>query len=163
MLLDLDLLSETCYNHSRKVERDLYLKKMSPSDIFPTENCFGWTYFESAFILSIVQIVLAFLSSFLAGYILITVRVRSHFTVTLTLNSFSNKEILLDILSDTGEDSKLVHRRICTKVDASIFLTFPRRVRATSMTQRRVENTRVHFGANSPVDKFRVLACIGLS
>ena len=28
---------------------------------------------------------------------------------------------------------------------------FFRRVLATSMTQRRVENTRVHFGANSPV------------
>lgn len=75
------MLSETCYNHSRQVERDLYLKIISPSDIFPTENCFGWTYFESAFILSIVQIVLAFLSSFLAGYILITVRVRSRFTI----------------------------------------------------------------------------------
>ena len=70
---------------------------------------------------------------------------------------------LKSILTDTSEDSKLVHRRICTKVYASIFLFFFRRVRATSMTQRRVENTRVHFGANSPVDKFRVLACIGLS
>ena len=28
---------------------------------------------------------------------------------------------------------------------------FSRHVRATSMTQRRVENTRVHFGVNSPV------------
>ena len=31
------------------------------------------------------------------------------------------------------------------KVDASIFFFFFRRVRATSMIQRRVENTRVHF------------------
>ena len=42
---------------------------------------------------------------------------------------------------------------------------FFRRVRATSMTQRRVENTRVHFGANSPVSvkirKLKVLI-IGL-
>ena len=35
-------------------------------------------------------------------------------------------------LSDTGEDSKLVHRRKRPKVD-------------TSMTQRRVENTRIHL------------------
>ena len=54
-------------------------------------------------------------------------------------------------LTDTSEDSKLVHRRICTKVYASIFFSFFRRVRATSVTQRRVKNTRVHFGANSPV------------
>ena len=26
---------------------------------------------------------------------------------------------------------------------------------------KKEENTRVYFGANSPVDKFRVLACIG--
>ena len=39
---------------------------------------------------------------------------------------------------DTSENSKLVHRRICTKVDASIFFSFFRRVRATSMTPRRV-------------------------
>ena len=31
------------------------------------------------------------------------------------------------------------------------FLLFFRRVRATSMTQRRVEHTRIHLGANSPV------------
>ena len=48
------------------------------------------------------------------------------------------------IVTDTGEGSKLFHRRIWPKVDASIFFFF-RRVRATSMTQRRVENTRVHF------------------
>ena len=53
-------------------------------------------------------------------------------------------------LNDTGEDSKLVHRRKGPKVDATIFLFF-RRVRATSMTQRRVENTRVHFWKFLPV------------
>ena len=54
-------------------------------------------------------------------------------------------------LTDTGEDSKFVHRRKRPKVDASIFLLFFRRVRATSMTQHRVENTRVHFWTFSPV------------
>ena len=38
-----------------------------------------------------------------------------------------------------------------SKSGREYFLLFFRRVRATSMTQRRVENTRVHFGANSPV------------
>ena len=55
------------------------------------------------------------------------------------------------ILTDRREESKLVHRRKRSKMDASIFFFFFRRVRATSMTQRRVENTRVHFGVNSPV------------
>ena len=59
---------------------------------------------------------------------------------------------IMNALTDTGEDSKLVHRRKRPKVDASIFLLlFFRRVRATSMTQRRVENTRVHFWTYSPV------------
>ena len=49
-------------------------------------------------------------------------------------------------LTDTGGDSKLVHRRKGPKVDGLF-----RRVRATSMTQRRVENTRVHFWTFSPV------------
>ena len=31
------------------------------------------------------------------------------------------------------------------------FHLFFQRLRATSMTHRRVENTRVHFGANSPL------------
>jgi len=61
------------------------------------------------------------------------------------------EQLCCHVLTDTSEDSKLVYRRICTKVDASIFFPFFRRVRATSMTQRRVENTRVHFGTNSPV------------
>ena len=46
------------------------------------------------------------------------------------------------VLTDTGEDSKLVH---------SFLLFFFRRVRATIMTQRRVGNTRVHFWTSSPV------------
>ena len=49
------------------------------------------------------------------------------------------------------EDSKLIHRQKRPKVDPSIFFSFFRRVRATSMTQRRVENTRVHFWTFSPV------------
>ena len=49
------------------------------------------------------------------------------------------------------EDSKLVPTRKRPKVDASIFLLFFRRVRATNMSQRRVENTRVHFWTFSPV------------
>ena len=54
-------------------------------------------------------------------------------------------------LTDKGEDSRLVHRRKRSEVDASIFVFFFRRVRATSMTQRRVEKTRVHFWMLSPV------------
>ena len=64
--------------------------------------------------------------------------------------------MLTSNLTDTSEDSKLVHRQICTKVDATIFFSFfstPKSDEYESycMTQRRVENTRVHFGANSPV------------
>ena len=53
-------------------------------------------------------------------------------------------------LTNSGEDSKLFHRQKRPKVD-TLFSSFFRRVRATSMTQRRVENTRVHFWTNSPV------------
>ena len=49
--------------------------------------------------------------------------------------------------TDTGEESKIVHMGKRPKVGASIF----RRVRATSMTQRRVEISRVHFWTFSPV------------
>ena len=75
------------------------------------------------------------------------------YEVLAKFNVLSNYEIYLVvfILTDTGEDSKLVHRRKRPKVDASIFLLFFGRVRATSMTQRRVENTRVHFWTFSPV------------
>ena len=54
-------------------------------------------------------------------------------------------------LTYTGEDSKLVHRRKRPKVDTLFFSLFFRRVRATSMTQRRVENSGVHFWTLSPV------------
>ena len=54
-------------------------------------------------------------------------------------------------LTNTGEDSRLVHRRNGPKVDALFSSLFFRRVRATSMTQRRVENTRVHFWTFPPV------------
>ena len=55
------------------------------------------------------------------------------------------------MLTETGEDSKLVHRRKRPKVDTLFSSLFFRRVRATSMTQRRVGNTRVHFWTFSPV------------
>ena len=58
---------------------------------------------------------------------------------------------IINILTDTGEDSKLVYRRKRPKVDAIIFFYFFRRVRATSMTQRPVKNTRVHLWTFSPV------------
>ena len=78
--------------------------------------------------------------------------------ISISMLYFSKKisnfiEILefVSSLTDTSEDSKLVLWRICTNVDASIFFFFFRRVRATSMTQRRFENTRVHFWTFSPV------------
>ena len=55
------------------------------------------------------------------------------------------------VLTDTSEDSKLVHRQERPKVDTLFSSLFFRRGRATSMTQRRVENTRVHFWTFSPV------------
>ena len=54
-------------------------------------------------------------------------------------------------LTDTREDSKLVQRRKRPEVDTLFSSLFFRRVRATSMTQRRVENTRLHFWSFSPV------------
>ena len=60
-------------------------------------------------------------------------------------------KMLVTNLSDTGEDSKLVRRRNRPKVDTLFSSLFFRPVRATSMTQCRVENTRVHFDANSLV------------
>ena len=54
-------------------------------------------------------------------------------------------------LTDTGEDSKLVHRRKRPRVDTLFSSLFFRRARATSITQRRVEKTRVHFWTFSPV------------
>ena len=41
-----------------------------------------------------------------------------------------------------------------SKSGHAIFFSFFRRFRATSMTQRRVENTRVHFWTFTPVSKF---------
>ena len=60
-------------------------------------------------------------------------------------------------LIDTGEDSELVHSRKRPKVDTLFYSFFFRRVRATSMTQRRVENTRVHFWTFLPVSINRSL------
>ena len=53
------------------------------------------------------------------------------------------------------------YRRIRTKVDASIFDSALSHTRRSAASEKRGEYTRVHFGANSPVDKFRALACIG--
>ena len=53
------------------------------------------------------------------------------------------------------------YRRIRIKVDASIFDSALRHTRFSDASEKKKENIRAHFGANSPVDKFRVLACIG--
>ena len=58
-------------------------------------------------------------------------------------------------------DSINRYRRICTKVDASIFDSALSHTRRSEASEKKEENTRVHFGANSPVDKFRVIACFG--
>ena len=47
-------------------------------------------------------------------------------------------------------ESKHIYRRKRPKVDTLFSTLFFRRVRVTSMTQRRVENTRVHFWTFSP-------------
>ena len=68
-----------------------------------------------------------------------------------TYHTIKALQKLKKTLTDTGEDSKLVHRRKRPKVDTLFYSLFFRRVRATSMTQRRVENTRVLFWTFSPV------------
>ena len=50
------------------------------------------------------------------------------------------------LLTDTGEDSKLVHRQKCPKVDTLFSSPFFQDVRATRMTQRRVEILASTFG-----------------
>jgi len=69
----LEALSEACYNNSRTIENELYYQTITLDDVSPTENCFGWSYFESAFILAIIQIVLAVVGLVLSSYILNTV------------------------------------------------------------------------------------------
>ena len=61
------------------------------------------------------------------------------------MNFPSVRKFDLKILTDTGEDLKLVHRQKRPKVDTLFSPLFFRRFRATSMTQRQVENARVHF------------------
>ena len=74
--------------------------------------------------------------------------------------------ISLQIFLPVNSDINIIinrYRQICIKVDASIFdsaLSHTRRSDASEKKEKK-KNTRVHFGANSPVDKFRVLACIG--
>lgn len=70
---NLEALSEACYNNSRTIENELYYQTITLDDVSPTENCFGWSYFESAFILAIIQIVLAVVGLVLSSYILNTV------------------------------------------------------------------------------------------
>ena len=88
--------------------------------------------------------------------------------IHLAIKVTNSKEFFLNSVSknifkltDTGEDSKLVYMRKRSKVIAApsrYFLLFFRRVRATTMSQRRVENNRVHFSTFSPVSvKLRVI------
>ena len=53
------------------------------------------------------------------------------------------------------------YRRLRPKVDANIFDPALRHIRRSDASEKREENIRVQFWPNSPVDKFRVLACIG--
>ena len=75
---------------------------------------------------------------------------------SIILKSYSDKrkdniEVHFEInLTDTGGDSKVINRRT-SKGGHAIFFSFFQRFRATSMTQGRVENTRVHFWTFSPV------------
>ena len=75
-----------------------------------------------------------------------------------TLADLKRDELLN--LTDTGEDSKLVHRRKRPKVDKLFSSLFFRRFRATSMTQCRVENTHVHFWTFSPVSVKKIFQSI---
>ena len=54
------------------------------------------------------------------------------------------------------------YKKIFTKVDARIFDSTLSHTFRSDASEKEEENTRVHFGANSPVHNFRVLACIGL-
>ena len=47
------------------------------------------------------------------------------------------------------------------KVDGSIFDSALSHTRRSVASEKKEENARVHFWTFSPVDKFRVLACIG--
>ena len=58
--------------------------------------------------------------------------------------------IYLVRLTDTGEVSKLVHRQKRPKVDTLFSSLFQTRS-SDEYDSARVENIRVHFGANSPV------------
>ena len=53
------------------------------------------------------------------------------------------------------------YRRKSPKVDASISDVALSHTRGSDASKKKTENTRVHFWTFSPVDKFRVLACIG--
>ena len=53
------------------------------------------------------------------------------------------------------------YRRKRPKVDARIFDSALSHTRRSEASEKKEENTRVQFGANPPVDNYRVLACIG--
>ena len=57
------------------------------------------------------------------------------------------------VLTDTGEFAPKWARVFSTRRWVILFARMRRK--------KKEENIRVHFGANQPVDKFRVLACIG--
>ena len=52
------------------------------------------------------------------------------------------------------------YRRVCTKMDATIFDSALSHTRRSDASEKKEENTRVHFGANLPGNNFRFLACI---
>ena len=54
------------------------------------------------------------------------------------------------------------YRRKRPKVDASIFDSALSQTRRSDASEKKIRKQRVHFLPNSPVDKFRVLACIAL-
>ena len=70
---------------------------------------------------------------------------------SFTVLEFKLLKFIVPILTDTGEDSKFVLRRKRPKVDTPFSSLFFWRVRGTSMTQRRVKNTRVHFWTFLPL------------
>ena len=98
--LDLLELNENCYNHSRRIEYELYYNTLKVEDIEPIENCFGWTYFESLFIIGIVQIVLSILGLTLAIYILIAIIKLNPMKILREMNSQKSSSELTSTSND---------------------------------------------------------------
>ena len=91
---DLDKLSEACYNHSRTVANDIFYNRVKPSEVSRIENCFGWSYFETAFILSIIQIVFALAGVMITIYILVAIVRLNPLKMLKELNSARSAEEL---------------------------------------------------------------------